>query len=82
MAERRVAADREGCSDLIAEAARGALATARISPLDLDRIIVSATPRDFHLAIPPISSFAHVCLLSQRRTTPWGKCVVREDCPY
>jgi len=48
VSERRVAAEHEACSDLIAEAARRALATAEISSLDLDRIVVSATPGDFH----------------------------------
>lgn len=45
--ERRAAADNEACSDLIANAAQHILADAHCSPLDLDRIIVSATPGDF-----------------------------------
>lgn len=45
--ERRVTADNEACSDLIVRAAQRILADAHCSPLDLDRIIVSATPGDF-----------------------------------
>ena len=45
--ERRVADDDEACSDLIVAAARRVLADGDCSPLDLDRIIVSATPGDF-----------------------------------
>lgn len=45
--ERRTVSDGEACSDLIVEAARKILETAQLSPLDLDRIIVSATPGDF-----------------------------------
>jgi 3-oxoacyl-[acyl-carrier-protein] synthase III len=52
--ERRAVDDGDACSDLIAEAAKQVLTTARISPLDLDRIIVSATPGDF--LEPPTSS--------------------------
>ncbi|MBI4590202.1 MAG: ketoacyl-ACP synthase III [Candidatus Rokubacteria bacterium] len=54
ISERRVAAAHEACSDLIAEAGKRALETAHISPLDLDRIIVSATPGDF--VEPPTAS--------------------------
>jgi 3-oxoacyl-[acyl-carrier-protein] synthase III len=46
--------DNQACSDLIAEAARRILTTAGVSPLDLDRIIVSATPGDF--LEPPTAS--------------------------
>lgn len=52
--ERREANDGEACSDLIVEAAKKVLSTARVSPLDVDRIIVSATPGDF--LEPPTSS--------------------------
>jgi 3-oxoacyl-[acyl-carrier-protein] synthase-3 len=52
--ERRAAREDETCSDLIIEAARRVLSTACISPLDLDRIIVSTTPGDF--MEPPTSS--------------------------
>jgi 3-oxoacyl-[acyl-carrier-protein] synthase-3 len=52
--ERRAVDEGEACSDLIAEAARKVLAAARVSPLDLDRIIVSATPGDF--LEPPTAS--------------------------
>jgi 3-oxoacyl-[acyl-carrier-protein] synthase-3 len=52
--ERRAVREDEACSDLIVEAARRVLTTACISPLDLDRIIVSTTPGDF--MEPPTSS--------------------------
>ncbi|MGH8069813.1 MAG: 3-oxoacyl-ACP synthase III family protein [Candidatus Entotheonellia bacterium] len=52
--ERREVKDGEACSDLIVEAAKKVLTTARVSPLDVDRIIVSATPGDF--LEPPTSS--------------------------
>jgi 3-oxoacyl-[acyl-carrier-protein] synthase-3 len=52
--ERRAVDDGQACSDLIAEAARRVLTTAGVSPLDLDRIIVSATPGDF--LEPPTAS--------------------------
>ena len=45
--ERRAATDNEACSDLIVHAAQRILADAHCSPLDLDRIIISATPGDF-----------------------------------
>jgi len=45
--ERRAADEGESCSDLIAHAGRRALEAAGVSSLDLDRIIVSATPGDF-----------------------------------
>jgi 3-oxoacyl-[acyl-carrier-protein] synthase-3 len=45
--ERRAADDGDACSDLIARAAERILSTAGVSPWDLDRIIVSATPGDF-----------------------------------
>jgi 3-oxoacyl-[acyl-carrier-protein] synthase-3 len=54
VAERRAAADDETCSDLITEAGRRALEAAGASPLDLDRIVVSATPGDF--VEPPTAS--------------------------
>lgn len=54
VSERRVALDDQACSDLVVEAGRRALATARVSALDLDRIIVSATPGDF--IEPPTAS--------------------------
>jgi len=52
--ERRAAGENEACSDLIVEAGRRALEAAEMSPLELDRIIVSATPGDFHE--PPTAS--------------------------
>ena len=52
--ERRGVNDGEACSDLIVEAAKQILKTADISAFDLDRIIVSATPGDFHE--PPTAS--------------------------
>jgi len=52
--ERRAVRDGEACSDLIVEAARQILEEARLSSLDLDRIIVSATPGDF--LEPPTAS--------------------------
>jgi 3-oxoacyl-[acyl-carrier-protein] synthase III len=52
--ERRAVNDSQACSDLIAEAARRILTTAGVSPLDLDRILVSATPGDF--LEPPTAS--------------------------
>ncbi|MBI3824866.1 MAG: ketoacyl-ACP synthase III [Candidatus Rokubacteria bacterium] len=45
--ERRGAAEDEACSDLIVTAAQKVLESAGVSPLELDRIIVSATPGDF-----------------------------------
>jgi 3-oxoacyl-[acyl-carrier-protein] synthase-3 len=45
--ERRAASDEETCSDLIVKAARRVLESAEVSPLDLDRLIVSATPGDY-----------------------------------
>jgi 3-oxoacyl-[acyl-carrier-protein] synthase-3 len=45
--ERRKAAEGQSCSDMIAIAAKQILERSDISPLDLDRIIVSATPGDF-----------------------------------
>ncbi len=45
--ERRAAGEVETCSDIIVEAARKVLQNAEVSPLDLDRIIVSATPGDY-----------------------------------
>lgn len=52
--ERRAVDDSEACSDLIVAAARQVLTTAKASALDLDRIIVSATPGDF--LEPPTAS--------------------------
>ncbi len=54
VAERRAAGEQEACSDLIVEAGRRALEVAQVSPLELDRIIVSATPGDF--IEPPTAS--------------------------
>jgi 3-oxoacyl-[acyl-carrier-protein] synthase-3 len=45
--ERRAVETDQTCSDIIVEAARQVLETAQISPLELDRIIVSATPGDY-----------------------------------
>jgi 3-oxoacyl-[acyl-carrier-protein] synthase-3 len=45
--ERRAVAENEACSDIIVRAAQRILADAQCSPLDLDRIIVSATLGDF-----------------------------------
>jgi 3-oxoacyl-[acyl-carrier-protein] synthase-3 len=45
--ERRAVGENEACSDIIAAAATRILESAKISPLELDRIIVSATPGDF-----------------------------------
>ena len=45
--ERRTADPGDACSDLIARAAERILKSAGVSPWDLDRIIVSATPGDF-----------------------------------
>jgi 3-oxoacyl-[acyl-carrier-protein] synthase-3 len=52
--ERRAVNEDEACSDLMTEAAKRILQTAHLSPLDLDRIIVSATPGDF--LEPPTAS--------------------------
>ena len=52
--ERRAVKEDEACSDLIAEAAQRVLTTAHLSALELDRIIVSATPGDF--LEPPTAS--------------------------
>lgn len=52
--ERREVDEGEACSDLIVEAAQRVLRAAQASPLDLDRIIVSATPGDF--LEPPTAS--------------------------
>jgi 3-oxoacyl-[acyl-carrier-protein] synthase III len=46
--ERRAADEHEACSDLISTAGTQVLASAEMSPLELDRIIVSSTPGDFH----------------------------------
>jgi 3-oxoacyl-[acyl-carrier-protein] synthase-3 len=46
--ERRAASEDEACSDIIVKAARRILEAARLSPEEIDRIIVSATPGDFH----------------------------------
>lgn len=45
--ERRAVADDQICSDIITEAARKVLEASEVSALDLDRIIVSATPGDY-----------------------------------
>jgi len=45
--ERRGVEDNESCSDIIARAATQILEKAEVSALELDRIIVSATPGDF-----------------------------------
>jgi 3-oxoacyl-[acyl-carrier-protein] synthase-3 len=45
--ERRAAGEQETCSDIITIAARKILESSEVSPLDLDRIIVSATPGDY-----------------------------------
>jgi 3-oxoacyl-[acyl-carrier-protein] synthase-3 len=45
--ERRAVAEQESCSDIITAAATQILESAEISPLEIDRIIVSATPGDF-----------------------------------
>jgi len=46
--ERRAVNEDEACSDIIVKAAKKILERAQVSPSDLDRIIVSATPGDFH----------------------------------
>jgi 3-oxoacyl-[acyl-carrier-protein] synthase-3 len=63
ISERRVVKDGKACSDLIAEAARRVLTTADVSPLDLDRIIVSAFPGDF--IEPPTASVVQYKLQAQ-----------------
>jgi len=45
--ERRAVKEDEACSDIIVKVAQNILESAQVSPLDLDRIIVSATPGDF-----------------------------------
>ncbi|MCS6803632.1 MAG: ketoacyl-ACP synthase III [Acidobacteriota bacterium] len=45
--ERRGVEEHEACSDIITAAATRVLETAEISPLEIDRIIVSTTPGDF-----------------------------------
>jgi len=52
--ERRAARADESCADLIAEAGRRVLAEAELSPLDIDRIVVSAAPGDYFE--PPTAS--------------------------
>jgi 3-oxoacyl-[acyl-carrier-protein] synthase-3 len=46
--ERRAASEDEACSDIIVKAAKRILEMAHLSPEDVDRIIVSATPGDYH----------------------------------
>jgi 3-oxoacyl-[acyl-carrier-protein] synthase-3 len=46
--ERRAVNEGEACSDIIVKAAKKIFDSARISPEQLDRIIVSATPGDYH----------------------------------
>lgn len=45
--ERRAVDDGQSCSDIIVEAARRILESAELSPDDIDRIVVSATPGDY-----------------------------------
>lgn len=45
--ERRAVVEGQTCSDIIAVAARRVLEAGETSPLDLDRLIVSATPGDY-----------------------------------
>jgi 3-oxoacyl-[acyl-carrier-protein] synthase-3 len=45
--ERRAVGEGEACSDIIVKAAQKVLESARLSPEQLDRIIVSATPGDY-----------------------------------
>lgn len=45
--ERRAVKEDQACSDIIAAAATRVLESAKISPRELDRIIVSATPGDY-----------------------------------
>ncbi len=46
--ERRAVSDGEACSDIIVQAAKKILEGARVTPDELDRIVVSASPGDFH----------------------------------
>lgn len=45
--ERRAVSEHQSCSDIIVEAAEKVLEKAEMSPRDLDRILVSATPGDY-----------------------------------
>lgn len=45
--ERRAVEPEQTCSDIIVESARQILETAQVSPLEVDRIIVSSTPGDY-----------------------------------